>query len=108
MGGWSEKLRGVFGPRPPRIKVRVLIKGRIGEGWYDIDRQLKVPEGTNLGQLIDLAESRGVPFRDAIEHSPHLRHTLMWNGDRCPVDAFIDRPLCDGDQLYLLAPLAGG
>ena len=47
-------------------------------------------------------------MRAAIENSPHLRHTLMLNGERCPVDANLGRPLANGDQVYLLAPLAGG
>jgi len=32
----------------------------------------------------------------------------MLNGERCPVDANRDRKLADGDEVYLLAPLAGG
>jgi molybdopterin converting factor small subunit len=32
----------------------------------------------------------------------------MWNGSRCPVDDNIDRALSDGDEIYLLAPIAGG
>jgi molybdopterin converting factor small subunit len=32
----------------------------------------------------------------------------MLNGERCPLDEGLERPLADGDQLYLLAPIAGG
>ena len=92
----------------PRIRVHVLIKGRIGDGWHDFDRTLTVAAGTTLGELIEIAQREGVPLRDAIEYSPHLRHTLMWNGDRCPVDEHAGRALADGDTLYLLAPVAGG
>jgi hypothetical protein len=94
--------------RAGRIRVHVLIKGRIGDGWHDVDRTIAVPAGTTLGELIAIAQREGVPMRDAIENSPHLRHTLMWNGDRCPVDANTSRALEDGDTLYLLAPVAGG
>lgn len=90
------------------MRVHVLIKGRIGEGWHDVDRTLTVPAGTTLGDLLDIAQRQGVPLRDAIENSPHLRHTLMWNGERCPVEEHAARPLLDGDSLYLLAPVAGG
>ncbi len=77
-------------------------------GWYDVERTLKVPPGTTLSGLIALAEKRGVPLREAIDNSPHLRHTLMWNGDRCPVDEHGERAVKDGDEIYLLAPIAGG
>jgi molybdopterin converting factor small subunit len=91
-----------------KIKVTVLIKGRIGEGWQDIDRTLKLPEGATLEDLISAAERKGIPLRHAIDNSPHLRHTLMLNGERCPVEDNLGRSLADGDQVYLLAPMAGG
>jgi molybdopterin converting factor small subunit len=91
-----------------RIQVHILIRGRIGDGWHDVDRTLTVPAGTTLRELIDIAQREGVPLRSAIEYSPHLRHTLMWNGDRCAVDEHADRALQDGDTIYLLAPVAGG
>jgi sulfur carrier protein ThiS len=95
-------------PGLPQVRVHVLIKGRIGEGWHDVDRTLTVPEGTTLAGLLDIAQREGVPLRDAIDSSPHLRHTLMWNGDRCPVDEHGERQIEDGDSIYLLAPVAGG
>lgn len=96
----------MFGSK--KIKVHVLIRGRIGDGWYDVDRALKLAPGTTLAELIAAGDQLGVPLRDALAHSPHLAHTLMWNGERCPVDEHGARPLADGDTLYLLAPLAGG
>lgn len=90
------------------IRVRVLLKGRIGEGWYDVDERIALPSGATLATLLDAATSRGIALRAAIESSPHLRHTLMWNGERCPVAENLDRPMADGDEVYLLAPLAGG
>lgn len=103
-----SRLLGRDAARAPRIRVHVLIKGRIGEGWYDVDRTLAVPAGTTLSALLDLAQRDGLPLRDAIQSSPHLRHTLMWNGERCPLDAHAARRLEDGDSIYLLAPIAGG
>ena len=64
--------------------------------------------GATLATLLDEAERRGIPLREALADSPHLRHTLMLNGERCPVDENLDRALADGDEVYLLAPLAGG
>lgn len=113
MAGLGEKLRGWFGgsgqsQRAPAVRVHVLIRGRIGSGWYDVDRELDLPAGTTLGQLIDSGERHGVPLAEAIEQSPHLAHTLMLNGTRCPVAEHRERALQDGDELYLLAPIAGG
>lgn len=99
---------GASGRATPRVRVHVLIKGRIGSGWHDVDRTLAVPAGTTLAGLLDIAQREGVPLRDAIEASPHLRHTLMWNGERCPLEDNDARRLEDGDSIYLLAPIAGG
>ncbi len=92
----------------PKIGVQVLIKGRVGEGWVDVDRHLRLPEGATLGELIALATARGIPLEQALASSPHLEHTLMLNGERCPVAENWDRVLEDGDRVYLLSPLAGG
>jgi len=91
-----------------KIRVHVLVKGRIGDGWQDVDRTFALPEGATLEALLDAAERDGVALRAAIASSPHLAHTLMLNGERCPVKDNLARALADGDQVYLLAPLAGG
>jgi molybdopterin converting factor small subunit len=103
---WLEKAAGRSSA--PRVRVHVLIKGRIGEGWQDVDRTLALPVPATLASLLEHADREGVPLRDAIDKSPHLRHTLMLNGERCPVAENLERALHDGDQVYLLAPLAGG
>jgi molybdopterin converting factor small subunit len=90
------------------IRVRVLLRGRIGEGWYATDRRIALPAGATLATLIEAADRQGLGLSNAIEQSPHLRHTLMWNGQRAPVDENLARPLQDGDEVYLLGPLAGG
>ena len=106
----SARLKGLLGragaPAGPR--VHLLLKGRVGEGWLDVDRTLTLPVGATLGTLLEAAERDGIPLGHALEHSPHLKHTLMLNGERCPVEANRGRPLQDGDEVYLLAPLAGG
>jgi molybdopterin converting factor small subunit len=93
---------------PGAIRVRILVKGRVGEGWFDVDRKLALPVGATLAALIEAADRDGLRLSQAIEASPHLRHTLMWNGQRTPVDENLDRELSDGDELYLLGPVAGG
>jgi molybdopterin converting factor small subunit len=90
------------------IKVHLLIRGRIGEGWLDFDEDLKVPRGTTLRGLVAIADAKHIPLSEALAQSPHLAETLMWNGERTPIAEHGDRELADGDQIYLLAPLAGG
>jgi molybdopterin converting factor small subunit len=100
--GIFDRLRG------PSIRVHIVIHGRIGDDWKDIDEHLRLPVGTTLGKLVDATDAAGIPLRDALVHSPHLVDTLMLNGERCPLAENASRVLADGDQIYLLAPLAGG
>ena len=100
--GIFDRLRG------DQIKIHILIRGRIGDDWKDVDEYMRVPQGTTLGQLVEVADHAGVPLSEALARSPHLVDTLMLNGERCPFDANRDRVLADGDEIYLLAPLAGG
>jgi molybdopterin converting factor small subunit len=93
---------------PGALRVRVIVRGRIGPGWYDVDERLWLPAGATLAALLEEAERRGLRVRAALEQSPHLADTLMLNGERCPVEANLGRPLADGDEVYLLGPLAGG
>jgi molybdopterin converting factor small subunit len=100
--GIFDRLRG------DHIRIHILIKGRIGEGWKDIDQHLRVPAGTTLGKLVDVADAAHIPLREALDSSPHLVDTMMLNGERCPFTENSERVLADGDEIYLLAPLAGG
>ena len=100
--GIFDRLRG------GNIRIHILIKGRIGDDWKDIDQYVRVPTGTTLGKLLDITDAARLPLREALAHSPHLTDTMMLNGERCPLHANQDRVLADGDEIYLLAPLAGG
>jgi molybdopterin converting factor small subunit len=100
--GIFDRLRG------ESLRIHIIIRGRIGDEWRDIDTHLRVPEGTTLDKLIEVAEGADIPLREALARSPHLTDTMMLNGERCPLEQNRDRPLADGDELYLLAPLAGG
>ncbi len=100
--GIFDRLRG------GNVRIHILIKGRIGDGWKDIDQYVRVPAGTTLGKLLEITDAARLPLREALAHSPHLTDTMMINGERCPLHANEDRVLADGDEIYLLAPLAGG
>jgi sulfur carrier protein ThiS len=105
--GLADTLRGWLGGGPS-IRVHILVRGRIGDGWVDIDEALRLPEGSTVRDLVAAAERRGIPLAAAIEKSPHLAHTLMLNGERCPVVEHAYRRLTDGDEVFVLSPLAGG
>ena len=100
--GIFDRLRG------GTVRIHLLIKGRIGQDWKDIDEHVRVPAGTTLGQLLEITDSAHIPLREALEHSPHLTETMMFNGERCPFNDNTARVLAEGDEIYLLAPLAGG
>lgn len=100
--GIFDRLRG------NTIRVHVIIRGRIGDEWRDVDRYVRVPRDTTLARLVEVADGADIPLRHALAHSPHLTDTMMLNGERCPFPENRERPLADGDELYLLAPLAGG
>jgi molybdopterin converting factor small subunit len=100
--GIFDRLRG------DQVKIHILIRGRIGDTWKDVDTHLRVPQGTTLGRLVEVAENAGIPLREALDNSPHLIDTMMLNGERCPFTENSERVMADGDELYLLAPLAGG
>lgn len=100
--GIFDRLRG------GSIRIHILIKGRIGDDWKDIDQYVRVPAGTTLGKLLEITDAAKLPLREALAHSPHLTDTMMLNGERCPLHANTERALADGDEIYLLAPLAGG
>jgi len=108
MNVWRRLVDRLVGRSGDGIRVRVVLKGRMGEGWFDEDRRLRLPAGATLGTLIAEADRRGLGLSKAIESSPHLRHTLMWNVRRTPVDEHLDAVLADGDEVYLLGPVAGG
>ena len=99
---------GLFSRKGDQLEIHILIRGRIGDDWKDVDEKLRVPPGTTLGKFVDLAEAKGIPLREALENSPHLHDTMMLNGERCPIAEHRERLLADGDEIYLLAPLAGG
>jgi molybdopterin converting factor small subunit len=100
--GIFDRMRG------DTIRIHILIRGRIGDAWRDVDEHLRLPVSTTLGKLVEVAEAAGIPLREALDHSPHLVDTMMLNGERCPFADNADRELHDGDELYLLAPIAGG
>ena len=100
--GIFDRMRG------DHVRVHVLIKGRIGDAWHDVDEHMRVPAGTTLAKLVEVADQANVPLRHALENSPHLVDTLMLNGERCPFNDNGERVLQDGDEIYLLAPIAGG
>jgi molybdopterin converting factor small subunit len=100
--GIFDRLRG------DSIRVHILIRGRIGNEWRDVDKHVRLPKGATLGKLVEATDAAGIPLREALDNSPHLVDTLMLNGERCPFVENAERVLEDGDEIYLLAPLAGG
>lgn len=97
--GIFDRLRG------DSVRIHILIRARIGDDWKEIDEHVRVPAGTTLGRLVEATDAAGIPLREALDKSPHLVDTLMYNGERCPFVDNAERVLADGDEIYLLAPL---
>ena len=49
--GIFDRLRG------EHVRIHVVIKGRIGDAWRDVDEHLRVPVGTTLGKLVEVADA---------------------------------------------------
>ena len=87
--------------------MHVPLKGRIGAGWYDVDRTLRLPPAPPWGRSSSPPSVTG-SGSPAIADSPHLATPSCSTASAAPVDEHPERPLADGDEIYLLAPLAGG
>jgi len=59
-------LPGGAGADAGAIRVRVLLKGRTGTGWYDVDEQVPLPAGATLATLLEVAERRGIKLEEAL------------------------------------------
>jgi hypothetical protein len=60
----SERIGSWFRREPDgSIRVRVIVKGRIGEGWFDVDHKLALTEGATLATLIERPTARGCASR---------------------------------------------
>jgi hypothetical protein len=95
--GIFDRLRG------GTVRIHILIQGPIGEDWKDIDAHVRVPLGTTLGKLLEIADSAKLPLREALELAPQLTETLRLNGQRCPLADNAERVLVEGDQIALRA-----
>ena len=71
-------------------------------------RMDSLPVALEYLDLDGASHPRYAPLREAIANSPHLKDTMMLNGERCPLAEHGERVLVDGDEIYLLAPIAGG
>jgi molybdopterin converting factor small subunit len=93
--GIFDRMRG------DTIRIHVVIKGR-PEG--EIDEHLRLPVGTTLGKLVDVADGANVPLRHVLDNTPHLVETMTINGTRTPFAENAERELRDGDEIQLVAP----
>ena len=58
-----------FGKRKDAITIHVLIRGRIGDGWYDVDERVALPPGTTLAQLVADGDRYRLPLAAALAYS---------------------------------------
>ena len=96
--GIFDKLRG------DSIRVQVVIHGQVSGVAHAIDDHLRLPVGTTLARLAEVARFDTITLAELVAHNPTLADTLLLNGEACAVATHGERVLQDGDELRLLAP----
>ena len=61
-----------------KIKVHVMVRGRIGAHWYDLDESVKVAAGTTLGSGVVMAVDDTIDVRDLV-----LRIAAFFRDESC-------------------------
>ena len=67
--GIFDRLRG------DQIKIHILIRGRIGDDWKDVDENLRMPAGHDAREARRRRRAAGVPLREALEQLAAPRAT---------------------------------
>ena len=78
--GIFDKLRG------DSIRIHILIKGRIGDTWRDVDEYVRLPKGTTLGRLVEVAgREYMVRGRGYVKSVSDLEKLVLKAGEGTPV-----------------------
>ncbi len=91
------------------MKVHFLLKGTMLGTFLDHEFDLDLPEGSTLrDELKRAGRARQVDFDRVMREHEVIRESILVSGDRLVCPQGLDRVLQEGDQVYMLSPLAGG
>lgn len=91
------------------MKIHFLLKGYMLGTFLDHDFDLNLPEGTTLKQALRRAgRERRVDFDRVLAEHEVIRESILVSGRRLDWPGCLDHVLQDGDDVYMLSPLAGG
>lgn len=89
------------------MRVRLSVRGFFGQRFLERELSLELKTGASLADLLAEAARR---TRDRVfSELPLLSGpSLLRNGERVPLPEGLESLLDDGDEVAILAPLAGG
>jgi len=91
------------------MKVHFLLKGYMLGTFLDHEFDLDLPDGTTLKEALRRAgRSRKVDFDRVLKEHEVIRESILVSGRRLDWPACLDHVLEEGDDVYMLSPLAGG
>ena len=105
------KYRKMFGSRnKPQIKVHVKVAGFIDQKMTTAEFELGVPEGTSVKKLFSLIDKSGKVKGKVMKKIMAMPKTptVLINGSGIDVPDELDREVCEGDEVAVMTPMAGG
>ena len=91
------------------MKVHFLLKGYMLGTFLDHEFDLDLPDGTTLKEALRRAGAgQRVDFDRILKEHEVIRESILVSGRRLDWPACLDHVLQEGDDVYMLSPLAGG
>ena len=91
------------------MKVHFLLKGYMLDTFLDHEFDLDLPEGATLRAALRRAgRERRVDFDRILKEHEVIRESILISGQRMDWPVCLDHVLKEGDDVYMLSPLAGG
>ncbi len=91
------------------MKVHFLLKGYMLGTFLDHEFDLELPDGATLKEALRRAgRARKVDFDRVLKEHEVIRESILVSGRRLDWPSCLDHVLKEGDDVYMLSPLAGG
>lgn len=91
------------------MKVHFLLKGYMLGTFLDREFDLDLPDGATLKEALRRAGTgQRVDFDRILKEHEVIRESILVSGRRLDWPSCLDHVLKEGDDVYMLSPLAGG